>query len=167
MSLRAHRRQARNVCAGPGKAFDQARSDRIAGDDDDRDVTGGLLCRHGAGRVESDNHIDLKPDQLGRELRQPAELAFSRSELDHIIAFFNAAQLAQPFAKLLLESRHVGIADDERAYPVHLRALRPRDCRPYGRRAHQPSNQLPPPHEHLPRERTCSGPSEAPFLLSG
>jgi len=109
-------------------------------------------------RVESDDHIDLEPYQLGRELRQPAELAFSRAELDHIIAPFNAAELAQPFAKLLLESRHVGIADDERAYPVHLRALRPRGCRTYGRRAHQPSDQLPPPHEHLPRERTCSGP---------
>jgi len=34
-------------------------------------------------------------------------------------------ELGQTFAKLLAERWHVGVADDERADPFHLRLLRP------------------------------------------
>jgi hypothetical protein len=67
-SLRLLRRHARDVAVGPRQAGDESVADRIVPEDkDDRDDRCRLLHRRGA-EVVRKNDVDLKPDELGRDL---------------------------------------------------------------------------------------------------
>jgi hypothetical protein len=105
-----------------------------------------LASSQGAGREQGHDDVDLEPDQLCCEFRQAAELSFCRSELQNVILPLDMTELAQTFAKLFAERWHVGVADDERADPFHLRLLRPDDRRPSRGGASKHRNEMAPSH---------------------
>ena len=137
---------AGEVAAGPRQAFDQARADRIARQDDDRDVAGRALGGEGAGREQRDDDVDAGADQIACEFGQAGELSFGGAKLERVVAALVVTELRQAFLKLFRERRRVGIADHQRADPPDSRRLRQAGCRPQGRAAGHSSDKTSPVH---------------------
>jgi hypothetical protein len=77
--------------------------DRIARDDDDRDLACRFLRCQGAGDVERHDHVDLEPDELGREPRKPIQLSLRGAKLEGNVLPLHVAELTRSFAEFLLE----------------------------------------------------------------
>jgi len=100
--LAVDRGQAGEVAARPGKAGNRSNLDGLThGRKDDGDLRSRLLDGHDCGGVRRDNHIQLEPDQFGRELGEPIELAQRPSVLDGDVLAINPAMLPQPFTERL------------------------------------------------------------------
>ena len=88
-----HQRHAGNVPAGTCQARNYASFDRISRDYHNGDFTCRLLRSQCAGDVERYDHIDLKPDQLGRKLGKSIQPSFRGAKLEsnvlplHIASF--------------------------------------------------------------------------------
>ena len=106
------------------------------------------------GDVERHDHVDLEPDQLGRELRKSIQLSFRGAKLECNVLPFHIAKFTQSFPKLLLERLRVCGSDVERAYSSHLGLLRARRERPRSGRAANKRDEFAPPHLPPPRLKT-------------
>ena len=74
-------RHASNVSARMCQARNYASLNRVGRDYHNREVTCCLLRRQRTGDVQCDDYINLKPDQLGRQLGRSIQLAFCRAKL--------------------------------------------------------------------------------------
>ena len=85
---------------------------------------GDLMCRlfrrQCAGDVQRNDHVDFKPDQLGRKVGKLIQLSFRRSKFKCNVFPFYIAEFAQPIAELILEQLGVSETYVERAYLRHL-----------------------------------------------
>src|SRR5262249_22293540 len=89
-----------DVSARMRKARDEPEPDWIGETHShDWDRPSGALGRQGCRRRYRCDDVDLEPDQLGCESREPVELALRRSKLDDDIPALNPAELAQPLRK--------------------------------------------------------------------
>lgn len=90
--------QAGDVPSRSRKALSPALTYGVrAAHDDDRNAArrlhGGFQYHRSSGKY----HVDLEPDELGRETRQPIRLGLRISPLDNDIASFHVAEIAQAF----------------------------------------------------------------------
>ena len=103
------------------------------------------------GRRGDDVHLQAK--QVGGEFRQALLATIGVPHLDYDVLTLDIAELPQspPQPRFRVGRREVQYPDPRNF--LH-RLGTGRGC-PSRRRAEKPDN-LPPPHEHLPRKRTCS-----------
>ena len=102
-----HQRHAGNVPARTRQAGNYAGFDRVARDYDDWNFSCCLLRRQRAGDVERHDHIDLKPDQLGRKLGKSIQLSFRGAKLECNVLPFHIAKFTQSFPEFLFEQLRV------------------------------------------------------------
>jgi len=81
MRFRRHHGQDGDIAAGASEAGDEAGSEWIARQEDDRNLARCLLRRQATGRVERHDDVDLEPDQLCRQAGKPIECFFRRTKL--------------------------------------------------------------------------------------
>ena len=94
-----------DVATRPRQALHQAGADRVGHKNHhDRNGGGGLARRGGAGRAVGDDHIRARRHQLGRQHRQAFVLALGPARIEHQVAAFFKALLAQGGA----QRRHLG-----------------------------------------------------------
>src|SRR5262249_7358258 len=92
---------------------------------------------------ERHDHIDLKPDELGRKLGKSIQLSFCRAKLKCNAFPFLIAKFMQPVLKFFLERLGVCESYVECAYSSHL-GLRARRERPRRRRAAEQRDEVAP-----------------------
>jgi len=112
---------ARDVAAGPGKAGHEAYGHGIGWvDRDNGNGTSAMLGGEGGFRGDHDDDIDLEPNQLGYELRQPLGPEFGRFGDDGDVLPFDPVVVLQAFPKCSGDGREA-----EREVPdrVHLPCL--------------------------------------------
>jgi hypothetical protein len=104
------------------------------------------LAASGAERSTCHNDIDLEPDEVRRQLRQPFEPILRIAALEHDVFPFHPSQLPQVFAHHT-SSRISRRTRAEAAYDILLPALlrtgRERPCR---RHASETGDEVAPPH---------------------
>lgn len=97
MQFCCHQRYAGDIAARASKATDKAGFNRVARQNDNRNLTGSTLCCEGAGSVNRDDDIDLKRNQLCSKPRKSFQLSFGRSELEQHVLPFDVAGAPQSF----------------------------------------------------------------------
>src|SRR5262245_37332198 len=89
------------VTTRPGEAGDETKSDRVFRDpEDDGDRRGCRLGRQWRRNTSGrDNHGDLPPNQLGRQLRQPIKLILAPTIYDRYVIALDIAGVLEALAK--------------------------------------------------------------------
>src|SRR5262249_12545928 len=129
---RSHQRHAGNVSARMRQAGNYASFDRVACYHHDWEIVCCLLCGQGRRGVERHDHIDVEPDQFGRELRKAIQLFFGGAKLEYNVLPLDIAKFTQPFPKIRLEGFRVCDSNIECTYSSYLRLLPARRHRPCG-----------------------------------
>src|SRR6266576_112283 len=120
-----HRSQAGDVSAGPRKARDQPRTNRVSClGHDDWDFVRRLPCRQSGGREPSDDYIDLETDQLGGQFGKPVEVSLRRSKLKSNVLPLDITQIAQSLPELPPKLFRADIANNQYANGRDLWLLR-------------------------------------------
>jgi hypothetical protein len=98
-----------DVPARAREARDEPGANRIAnGNHDDGDRLGGVLgCRHSL-RPKRYDEVHLEPDQLGRQVGQPADPTLRISIVDNNIVALNPPELAQTLPERVEQGRPIG-----------------------------------------------------------
>src|SRR5262249_57464994 len=103
----ATQRPPGNFPAGTCQAGNYAGFDRVGRDYHNGNFSCCLLCRQCAGDVECHDHIDLKPDQLGRKLGKSLEFSFCGAKLKCNVLALRIPKLTQSFPEFFLERLRV------------------------------------------------------------
>ena len=127
-------RQAGDVATRPRQAGDEASAKRVRHRrENDRDDRGRLFrCEHRRSRRKND--IDLEPDKLGGDLREPLEASVCPAIFNRDGAALDPAEFTQPLHKdgdqLALSCRRARaqVPDGWRRWLLRARRERPRDC---------------------------------------
>src|SRR5262245_64674071 len=158
------------VTTRPGEASDKTKPDRVFRDpEDDGDRRG---CCFGSQRRRNtsgrDNHGDLPPNQLGRQLRQPIKLILAPTVYDRYVIALDIAGVLEALAKsaqTVLDSLRRSVIKE--ADHRHRALLRARRERPRGRRAAEQRDELAPPHSITSSARASSvGGTSRPSILA-
>jgi hypothetical protein len=89
-------RQPGNVAAGARDVPDEPGPDGIESvNHDDRDRRGDLLCRDDLWVATRHDDVDLEPDQVLGELREPLQLPVGEAVLDHHVPSGDVAEITQ------------------------------------------------------------------------
>jgi hypothetical protein len=83
--------------------LNQTGPERVACDDDDRDIARGLFGGQPARGEKSHDDVDLESNELRRQSRQSTQLSRGRSKLHHIMLSFLSPELTQAFSQLFQE----------------------------------------------------------------
>jgi hypothetical protein len=101
-------RQPGNVAAGARDVRDEPGPDGIANvNHDDRDRRGGLLCRDDMRVATRHDDVDLEPDQVLGELREPLQLPVGEAVLDYHVPSRDVAKIPQAVFEGLHEVRRL------------------------------------------------------------
>ena len=103
-------RPSRHVATRAREAGDEAALHRIRDTaDDNGDGPGGALGRHGRRRgARCEDHVDLQPDELGRELGQPLVLPLGGADLEDDALTLDPAEISEAVPEGLVERRARG-----------------------------------------------------------
>ena len=122
---------ASQVAAGPGKAGDKTKPDRIFGDGEDDGDRRRRLLRRRSGIGDGYNHADRPADQFRRQLRQPINRFFRPAVDDRCVLTLDIADRFQTIAECAQAIRNrVGRSDPQKPDDGHRRLLRARRERP-------------------------------------
>jgi hypothetical protein len=158
--LRREPVDAGQIAGRPRETCDQAKPDRIIGDDEnDRDRRGRILGRERGGTGRCDDHSDPSARQVGGQRRQSIELILGPAVFDRDVLAFDIACFLEALAKPPHEVRDsISRSGIEKPNHRHRRLLRARRQRPKQRRRRggaEERDEIPPFHlaqyHRLPR----------------
>ena len=138
---------ASQVAAGPGKAGDKTKPDRIFGDGEDDGDRRRRLLRRRSGIGDGYNHADRPADQFRRQLRQPINRFFRPAVDDRCVLTLDIADRFQTIAECAQAIRNrVGRSDPQKPDDGHRRLLPARREWPRGCRATEQRDERAPLH---------------------
>src|SRR5262249_54659444 len=146
-----HIRDASEVAAGPRKALNQSREDRIACSERHYWKCCSVLGGERGGITESNDDIDFACHEFPKQARQQVHVRFGASALQRKISIERIAALSEAADERRPKGTIVGNcrAGGEQPDTIHLgRALCGDSARPYYHRAEN-SEESPPPHAPL------------------
>src|SRR5262249_6308147 len=140
------------VTTRPGEARDKTKPDRVFRDpEDDGDRRGCCFGRQRRRNTSGrDNHGDLPPNQLGRQLRQPIKLILAPTVYDRYVIALDIAGVLEALAKsaqTVLNSLRRSVIKE--ADHRHRRLLRARREWTRGDRAAEQRDELAPFHHSI------------------